>query len=963
MGDRRDVWKKGWLKIVMAVFLCQALLLCRGETFLFVKAEDTVESQSETVLDSGEEETEETAEQNVQTVSVAGRNAGVDLVLVLDHSVSIRNKDAALAARDGGARTVAALAAGTDSRMGVVYFTGSYVDPQCEAAVQYPEYIDNGKQFYKSSMFSLNSPKDRTYLMEEVIGKGYEGISGKSTNIGKGLNAALEMLDTPNGSEKVILLFCDGKNDTKNDIEAVEAQYDEETKNAVAEAKEKGIKIYCVYSSDNNEKQSDTQALKQIVNYYEEPGNYSDRFVEQTDDKTLQECFLNVFQEITGTRYTAVKTASDGSCTISLPDTDVQALNLVFQGDHIQITDVTRDDASLPESYSNGGDTACVFLDGLKTGSTYRVYTNASDETGYLMYNHGVGIYGVELSDQGEITKGAKVSLRINLYDHNGNLMVPDSYETLDVTYVNGKTRETVSVAKGLSPTGDHFETDTFQIPSDGEYSYRITLSYGTELIGTCTWMGGNILNEDVVMENHDIQVIFPRDFVSDGEKTAQIIPLTELCRDPEGLYDLLEYSFMDQEGKEVTWLSLDLENKNIAVTPKAMGFYHLMPLRTEKVQFTVKDINGNVSSSMLSFLFINTRGIRILAVGTGTILLLLIIAIGAWKRYSKRMKRMVDIICREWTVESMAETLSEYKNKYDQKIKLYLEDLQKLQNELAGLMKEKTGVSLQSNQEGEIDKRNMTEEESDLYSMFERLEEMKDLSLDSEDDLKKDSGKAASSYEDVTDYEQRIKEFKKNYQVSWITWKDRKKYGKAYKEYQKAKKDYDLIEGLGNELLKGTKKYDQKLENIKTECDKIIKNQKQNNRPFQYSLLVKKADETIVAYRSCFEKDLSRRKKPFSLLDDMETNQGMTLRQYLKRSLYGDPVCEDRIMIYAEEDGLVWKSFGEDYATGKQGSQGRILFRNTKDGAITAFLAPEIDYEILFGEETWYLHVCNKNI
>lgn len=431
-----------------------------------------------------------TEPQNIsELLSLDQKQEGLDIVLVMDHSVSIRSNEERMRARDNAARLFAALCGGVESSIGVVYFAGGFLpedsdvylpekEEECRKERQimesYPQF-DNSEETDGNKMLRLDDVSQRLQIIEKMIGKSKQYLADNvSTNIAVGLNQALELLENvPKEHDKIIVLFSDGKNDTREDIQEVENVYNAQTRRVVEEAKNRGIEIYSIYLSDkNNPKQSDIEQLQDIVSYYAESEEDRDRLKIAAGTEELEEKFVEIFSSITSVNYVKKEKSDTGIYTLSaLQETDALGVSVIFRGDEVKIERAIKGEEILSEefyyNYRNGSDSLCgIFLDSMDTSSTYTILTNSVEETCYQIY-----IHGVKLSIQEE-----KDRIRASLYTHNGIRMTPGNGLSITVSCTNMETGENIVVAEGLRANGDEFITAPFFVPCKADHSYEIVL-------------------------------------------------------------------------------------------------------------------------------------------------------------------------------------------------------------------------------------------------------------------------------------------------------------------------------------------------------------------------------------------------------------------------------------------------------------------------------------------------------
>lgn len=437
------------------------------------------------------------------------KNSGVDVVLVMDHSKSIRGHSDAIVARDTSARTLVSLCGGVGSTMGIVYFSGGFLpedssvylpleddvkttdqeDLEKEIRIKeaYTEYIEDSQA---SKLANLNILQEREALIEEQIGVLSESVTSLTTNIAVGLNRAVDMLQTGQNDEKVIILFSDGNNDTPGNNEDIEFVYNKETERIVEKARKIGIKIYVVYLEEYNEAQSDKEKLKEIVNYFGKEDNAEERFSSVGSNENLEQEFLSVLQEITDVKIVEKEINSSGKYTLGdLPETDLQSVSLVFRGNGVQIQNVKKDNEPEENCFYNYGEgTDCisgVYFAAIDSGSDYEIVTNGQEEYCYEIYNSSLSM----------LIKEAGEDVIFSLCRQNGEQISLDA--DMRMAIVGLDDRE--STSKIIEPVFDenYFILESVRSELKENSSYQIILyEKDSESIGSCFWRTGKFPDE-----------------------------------------------------------------------------------------------------------------------------------------------------------------------------------------------------------------------------------------------------------------------------------------------------------------------------------------------------------------------------------------------------------------------------------------------------------------------------------
>lgn len=377
-------------------------------------------------------------------------SSGVDIVLVLDHSNSVRAREQARYMLDRLARLGAALCGGGDSTMGIVYFSGGFLpatsvchlpgleqgmerDEMSEQVLEeyrvmdaYPELIDDSQA---GSMKDLNCLSEREALIRDQIGVLSENVKSTSSNLATGLNRAVEMLRDGKNANKAILLFSDGHNDTPDDNREIEAVYDEQTRRVVQEAKKEGIVVYGIYLEEFNQDQADEEQLRNIVNYFGEEEHVEQRLVRVEKEQDWEQQFLAVVNEITGARYRVLQPQVSARYRLSAGQAseERQNVSVVFCGAGVRILGVERDGVPMDGSYYNyGKGEDCIsgaYIEKIDQECSYEIITNGLERVGYEVYSPFVDAPKEEESTEREDSV-AQIRIRDQVY-----MLVCENYQ------------------------------------------------------------------------------------------------------------------------------------------------------------------------------------------------------------------------------------------------------------------------------------------------------------------------------------------------------------------------------------------------------------------------------------------------------------------------------------------------------------------------------------------------------
>lgn len=586
-----------------------------------------------------------------ELIPLVNKSNGLDVVLVLDQSRSIWKKDEAIAARDTGARTAVSLCGGVDSTMGIVYFSGGFLSADSPAALPdvddssseeeqaalerqrsiLAQYADNTDGSVCGEMASLNKLRDRLMLIENQIGVLSQNVTNESTNIATGINRALTMLQNGKNEEQVIILFSDGKNDTYDDNADIEYVYDEQTRRAAALAQERGVEIYVIYLSEFNEKQTDEEELQQLVNYYSGGQEYDSRFYQVDDIEQLEEKFVTILQEISDVNYIRKNVNSDGTYTLSdLPSSDAQSVSMVFRGGDVQIESVSVDGEMLDNekilyNYGTGENSiSAVYLDKADSESSYQIHTNSKETQCYAVYNSTLQVKVEE--------DGAR--LRISLYNLDGEVICPDSGQSVEIDYVDADGKKSTAV-QNLKSNGLEFVTDELDFDRSTAHSWQIVFRDSDgQVTGSCTYTGENQQMAGDQNQSEEEGDSFKRKtplvwmMMQRPESTAEKILMTagsfsvsKLYPEPEEGWDGVSVRAFSEDGTEYLWELNPISGKVSFTAEYDNVFTSLLPWRKVSVLTEITWADGTVDSAAASLWLFN-----------GTIIILIVVAIVFWR-------------------------------------------------------------------------------------------------------------------------------------------------------------------------------------------------------------------------------------------------------------------------------------------------------------------------------------------
>lgn len=446
--------------------------------------------------------------QNNYKNAVAASNVlteGHDIILVPDNSESMWTQQSQ---RDQALRSICSLAAGSDTRIGVVYFA---------------------KEIY--STLNLTSVADETGLqtVTEFLNMRERDRSNWDTNIGAALEAARGMFENQDTSRhRSIILFSDGINTTSN--------ADAKTRQQVKLLQEEGVDIYCVYLQ---KKANEEDYLKSIVNYFDSENTYDqERFKKVTNSEvdTLTEEFAKVFYAAKNNmKYGEISFDSAGKCNFYIPDLGVSRIQFYLKGDsNFGVRLEGPEDQEI--NYLADENSWYVSVEEPVVGEWELsvLADNPEQIKGTAAYYADILAYA-EVVDAKEETEGIfknqSVKIKACFFDTDGNEIQSD--DTKDVTakvVLKASSGEELEKELTLSNTGSGYESEAFAFDTYGEYALQLRIQYEDFIDLTYEFAGEEIGGHAPVINNQS--GIFFAEKDKDGYQFTY--NTEELFQDPE---------------------------------------------------------------------------------------------------------------------------------------------------------------------------------------------------------------------------------------------------------------------------------------------------------------------------------------------------------------------------------------------------------------------------------------------
>ncbi|MCD7840655.1 MAG: VWA domain-containing protein, partial [Erysipelotrichaceae bacterium] len=204
-------------------------------------------------------------------------NKELDVVLVLDQSGSMKTNDENNLMKEAAKTFVTMMP--SNSRVNVISFNLS-------------------RNTWQSGLTALDSDNTIAFATSWIDSIEYTG----DTDVGNAVADAVDMFDDSDDTVKAILVFSDGRNDFGYDRNA-EIESDERLDDALTEAKNNDIQIYCIGYGEEMANTSDTpyQKLDSIA-----IADSDNRITTQTDAGSISEYFNTVIAELLGSNVVDV---------------------------------------------------------------------------------------------------------------------------------------------------------------------------------------------------------------------------------------------------------------------------------------------------------------------------------------------------------------------------------------------------------------------------------------------------------------------------------------------------------------------------------------------------------------------------------------------------------------------------------------------------------------------------------
>lgn len=316
---------------------------------------------------------------------------------------------------------------------------------------------------------SLSLKKTVTDKLESASAYGY-------TNIGEGLSEAVNMLEQKGDKNlpSVIVFLSDGNSAMNTDEELEESL--EYKANAIAEARNKGIKIYSVCL--NVDASADVKEMEQISNstggVFKEIAN-----VEQLNE--VYDMFYELIYGSSSKQYGSKTFSNNGEIVVDfeVPSYGVEEINVVVYGKctNIILKNPANETAGSSMMSSN---TFSIAKTSQVTAGKWKaiVKGNKNDKVQInLICNNDIQVLANTLGDVNRLVPGAKVTFEAKIVSGKDGLAKASVYKNYNATLHLLKTtgeEETVE----MKANGDSFTCETNM--DEGTFHYYVEVSNDT---------------------------------------------------------------------------------------------------------------------------------------------------------------------------------------------------------------------------------------------------------------------------------------------------------------------------------------------------------------------------------------------------------------------------------------------------------------------------------------------------
>ncbi|MCD7808109.1 MAG: VWA domain-containing protein [Erysipelotrichaceae bacterium] len=483
-------------------------------------------------------------------------NKELDVVLVLDQSGSMKTNDENNLMKEAAKTFVTMMP--SNSRINIISFNLS-------------------RSTWQSGLTLLDSDNTLASATSWIDEIEYTG----DTDVGNAVADAVDMFDDSDDTVKAILVFSDGRNDFGYDRNA-EVESDERLDDALSEAKNNNIQIYCIGYGEEMADMSDTpyQKLDSIA-----IADSDNRITTKTDASSISEYFNTVIAELLGSNVVEVvnnqieiaENVKEANINITC-DEDISTVGLTLLDEDGNI--ITFDDTNA------------------------KIYTYTYSAV-IKLYDPDPGIYTIQTSKDVEISATYipyyDFTLDVSVLNGNSEVTNVNSGETVTI---NAKVKQDDTTITDFSSYNDIIATATVTaLDTDDSSTIDLTLSSGS-FIGNYTFDHEATYQIDVYVSSDSFELsssttiqanaqaifinneiekqVLDKTFKSSVTKTLDMTTLNSVISDE----DHVGFEIVNVESSNTDKVEAKLTSDGLELTGKSWGSAH--------VTLTYKDSNGN---------------------------------------------------------------------------------------------------------------------------------------------------------------------------------------------------------------------------------------------------------------------------------------------------------------------------------------------------------------------------------
>lgn len=483
-------------------------------------------------------------------------NKELDVILVLDQSGSMKTNDENNLMKEAAKTFVTMMP--SNSCVNIISFNLS-------------------RSTWQSGLTSLDSDSKLSSATSWIDAIEYTG----DTDVGNAVADAVDMFDDSDDMIKAILVFSDGRNDFGYDRNA-EVESDERLDDALAEAKNNNIQIYCIGYGEEMADTSDTPYQKLDTIAIADSDN---RITTKTDASSISEYFNTVIAELLGSNVVEVINNQ-----IEIAD-NVKEANINITCDE----DISTVGLQLLDEEGN-----IVTFD----GTNAKIYTYTYSAV-IKLYDPDPGIYTIQTNKNVEISATYipyyDFTLDVSILSGNTEVSNVSSGETItvsakvkqdDTTITDFSSYNDVTANAVITAldTNDSSIIDlilsngtfTGNYTFDHEATYQIDVNVSSdsfELSSSITIQA----NAQAIYINSEIEKqVLDKTFKSSVTKTLDMDTLNNVISDE----DNVGFEIVNVESSDNDKVEANLTSDGLELTGKSWGSAH--------VTLTYKDSNGN---------------------------------------------------------------------------------------------------------------------------------------------------------------------------------------------------------------------------------------------------------------------------------------------------------------------------------------------------------------------------------